>query len=110
MQAQWNGQVIASSDDIVKVDGNMQTAEPHLYAIGDIIGGDPRLCKIRLRCGLERRPLPAADCVSVYYDVHICIRTRGHAMTTSCAEAIAYTFALTLLRDGCCTATKSRTM
>ncbi len=24
---------------IVKVDGNMQTAEPHLYAIGDIIGG-----------------------------------------------------------------------
>ena len=24
---------------IVQVDGNMQTAEPHLYAIGDIIGG-----------------------------------------------------------------------
>ncbi len=24
---------------IVKVDANMQTAEPHLYAIGDIIGG-----------------------------------------------------------------------
>ncbi len=42
----------------------------------------------------------AADCVSVHYDVHICIRTCGHVIITYCAAAVPVKFAWTLIREG----------
>lgn len=45
---------------------------------------------------------PSVDCVSVHYDVHICIRTCGHVIITSCAAAVPVKFAWTLIRKGYC--------
>jgi len=44
----------------------------------------------------------AADCVSVHYDVYICIRSCGHVIITYCAAAVPVKFAWTLLREGYC--------
>jgi len=39
------------------------------------------------------------DCVSVHYDVHICIRTSGHVITTSGVSVIPVKFTLTRIRE-----------
>ena len=44
----------------------------------------------------------AADYVSSHYDVHICTRTGGHAITTPRAADVCGKIPLTILRKGCC--------
>jgi dihydrolipoamide dehydrogenase len=36
----------------IKVDGNQQTAEPHLYAIGDVVAGTPQLAHVATAEGM----------------------------------------------------------